>query len=76
MIAAGWGLGYFGQPHIIVRFMAITTIKETKSARRIGMAWMIFSLLPHGMSTSITEIKVLSRVMFTWYVPWADLYST
>jgi sodium/proline symporter len=43
--AAAWGLGYFGQPHIIVRFMAIKTIKETKSARRIGMTWMIFSLI-------------------------------
>jgi sodium/proline symporter len=43
--AMAWGLGYFGQPHIIVRFMAITTIKETKSARRIGMGWMIFSLV-------------------------------
>jgi sodium/proline symporter len=42
---AAWGLGYFGQPHIITRFMAITTVKETKSARRIGMSWMIFSLL-------------------------------
>ena len=38
-----WGLGYFGQPHIIVRFMAISSIKETKKARRIGMGWMIFS---------------------------------
>jgi sodium/proline symporter len=43
--AMAWGLGYFGQPHIVVRFMAITTIKETKSARRIGMGWMIFSLI-------------------------------
>jgi sodium/proline symporter len=43
--AMAWGLGYFGQPHIIVRFMAITTVKEIKSARRIGMSWMIFSLL-------------------------------
>ncbi|WP_286230549.1 sodium/proline symporter PutP [Neobacillus mesonae] len=43
--AAAWGLGYFGQPHIIVRFMAIKTVKETKSARRIGMGWMIFSLI-------------------------------
>ncbi|RSD29590.1 sodium/proline symporter PutP [Mesobacillus subterraneus] len=42
---AAWGLGYFGQPHIITRFMAITSIKETKSARRIGMGWMIFSLI-------------------------------
>jgi sodium/proline symporter len=41
---AAWGLGYFGQPHIITRFMAITTVKEIKSARRIGMSWMIFSL--------------------------------
>ncbi len=38
-----WGLGYFGQPHIIVRFMAISSVKETKKARRIGMGWMIFS---------------------------------
>jgi sodium/proline symporter len=43
--AMAWGLGYFGQPHIIVRFMAIKSIKETKSARRIGMFWMFFSLL-------------------------------
>ncbi|UII56364.1 sodium/proline symporter PutP [Cytobacillus spongiae] len=43
--AAAWGLGYFGQPHIIVRFMAITSVKETKSARRIGMGWMILSLI-------------------------------
>jgi sodium/proline symporter len=43
--AAAWGLGYFGQPHIIVRFMAIKTVKEIKSARRIGMSWMIISLV-------------------------------
>ncbi|MBM7693695.1 sodium/proline symporter [Peribacillus deserti] len=40
-----WGLGYFGQPHIIVRFMAISSVKEMKSARRIGMSWMIFSIV-------------------------------
>ncbi|MFC7373247.1 sodium/proline symporter PutP [Fictibacillus iocasae] len=39
-----WGLGYFGQPHIIVRFMAITSIKDLKTARRIGMSWMIISI--------------------------------
>lgn len=39
-----WGLGYFGQPHIIVRFMAIKSVKETSKARRIGIGWMIFSL--------------------------------
>lgn len=40
-----WGLGYFGQPHIIVRFMAISSVREMKSARRIGMGWMIFSIV-------------------------------
>ncbi len=39
-----WGLGYFGQPHIIVRFMAISSVKEIKKARHIGMGWMIFSV--------------------------------
>lgn len=36
-----WGLGYFGQPHIIVRFMAIDSLRDIKKARRIGMTWMI-----------------------------------
>lgn len=40
-----WGLGYFGQPHIIVRFMAIKSIKEIPSARRIGIGWMILTLI-------------------------------
>ncbi|MEH6581833.1 MAG: sodium/proline symporter PutP [Halioglobus sp.] len=43
--AASWGLGYFGQPHIIVRFMAIRSVREIKVARRIGMSWMIVSLI-------------------------------
>ncbi|TYR80100.1 sodium/proline symporter PutP [Priestia megaterium] len=40
-----WGLGYFGQPHIIVRFMAISSVKEIKPARRIGMSWMLLSVI-------------------------------
>jgi SSS family solute:Na+ symporter len=39
-----WGLGYFGQPHIIVRFMAIRSVKDFPVARRVGMSWMIISL--------------------------------
>lgn len=42
--ALAWGLGYFGQPHIIVRFMALRSPREAKTARRIGMTWMILSL--------------------------------
>lgn len=40
-----WGLGYFGQPHIIVRFMAIRSVNDFPVARRIGMSWMIVSLI-------------------------------
>lgn len=42
--ALAWGLGYFGQPHIIVRFMALRSPHEAKSARRIGISWMVVSL--------------------------------
>lgn len=40
-----WGLGYFGQPHIIVRFMAIRSLKDVPTARNIGMGWMIVSII-------------------------------
>ncbi len=43
--AMAWGLGYFGQPHIIVRFMAIRSLKEVSKARSIGMSWMIVSVV-------------------------------
>lgn len=39
-----WGLGYFGQPHILVRFMAADSVKAMPNARRIGMTWMILCL--------------------------------
>ncbi|MDG6077584.1 sodium/proline symporter PutP [Erythrobacter litoralis] len=43
--AVTWGLGYFGQRHIIVRFMAIDTVERVKVARNIGMTWMGVALL-------------------------------
>lgn len=43
--AAAWGLGYFGQPHIIVRFMAIRDVKDMPTARRINIGWMLISLI-------------------------------
>ncbi|UYW02312.1 sodium/proline symporter PutP [Flavobacterium agricola] len=39
-----WGLGYFGQPHILVRFMAIGKVSDIPKARRIGITWMIFTV--------------------------------
>lgn len=40
----GWGLGYFGMPHILTRFMAISSEKELKKSRVIGIVWVAFSL--------------------------------
>ncbi|RFA34196.1 sodium/proline symporter [Virgibacillus dokdonensis] len=39
-----WGLGYFGQPHILVRFMALRSHKDVPKARFIGTAWMVLGL--------------------------------
>lgn len=41
---AAWGLGYFGQPHILARFMAAESVKSLSNARRIAMTWMILCL--------------------------------
>ncbi len=39
-----WGLGYFGMPHILLRFMAIKDAKKLKISRRIAVAWVIISM--------------------------------
>ena len=40
----GWGLGYFGMPHILVRYMSIKSEKEMKKSQRIGIVWFIIIL--------------------------------
>ena len=44
LMTTGWGLGYFGQPHIITKFMGIKHVHEIPKAKWIGMTWMITSL--------------------------------
>lgn len=39
-----WGLGYFGMPHILLRFMAINDEKKLKTSRRIASIWVVISL--------------------------------
>ena len=39
-----WGFGYFGQPHIIVRFMAIRSVNDIKTAQKIGISWMVVAI--------------------------------
>ena len=43
--ALAWGLGYFGQPHILVRFMSIRSTKDIPTATFIGIAWMVICLV-------------------------------
>ncbi|MEJ5928125.1 sodium/proline symporter PutP [Corynebacterium sp. H128] len=40
-----WGLGYFGQPHIIVRFMAMRKPSDSVAGRRIGVFWMLLCVV-------------------------------
>ena len=40
-----WGLGYFGQPHILVRFMSIRHEDEMHRAKLVGMTWMILCVI-------------------------------
>jgi SSS family solute:Na+ symporter len=59
--AMAWGLGYFGQPHIIVRFMAIRSVEDVPAARRIGMSWMIVSLFG-AMATGLAGVAYAAKV--------------
>ncbi len=45
MITAGWGLGYFGQPHIITKFMGIQHVKDMGKAKWLGISWQSIALL-------------------------------
>ncbi len=51
-----WGIGYFGQPHILVRFMAIKKPEEIRDARVIALVWVILSL------TAAVAIGLIGRV--------------
>lgn len=64
-----WGLGYFGQPHILVRFMAIEGTASVPRAARINVVWMVLCLLGAvgvgliGQRWSLTHTELATRVM-------------
>lgn len=45
LVMLGWGLGYFGQPTIITKFMGIRNPQEIPKSQKIGMSWMLISLV-------------------------------
>ena len=40
-----WGLGYFGMPHIIIRFMSVRSDKDLKKSAKIGISWNVLIIL-------------------------------
>lgn len=74
--AAGWGLGYFGQPHILTKFMGIRCVTDMAKAKWVGITWMTLALsaatsvgligiylFPNGLSN--TEELILNIVKLT-----------
>lgn len=57
--AVAWGLGYFGQPHILVRFMAIHKPKDIKPAATVAMIWVILSL------TAAVFVGIVGRIFLS-----------
>ncbi len=81
----GWGLGYFGMPHIIIRFMSIRSGREVKKAARIGIGWtfliLSFSVLvavaAHRYlgSSSESSLIFIDMVRKLFHGPWLGLIS-
>ena len=53
--ALAWGLGYFGQPHVLARFMAADDLATIPGARRIAMTWMV-ACLAGAVATGLAGI--------------------
>ncbi|AJC48647.1 sodium/proline symporter PutP [Allofrancisella guangzhouensis] len=77
-----WGLGYFGQPHIIVRFMAIKDPNKTSRAMWICMSWMIAALVgaacvgvlgaAYYQGQAINPESVFLRLSAIFFNPWIE----
>lgn len=55
LVIGGWGLGYFGQPHIITKFMGIKKVSDMKKAMYVGMSWQIITI---GCATLIGLVGI------------------
>lgn len=76
-LGAGWGLGYFGQPHIITKFMGIRKVTDMYKAKYVGISWQILALagatligfigiyvFPDGLSnSSLVVLEVVKKTL-------------
>ena len=56
----GWGLGYFGQPHIIVRFMALRSPADAVAGRRYGVTWQVICMIG-AVLVALTSVVYFSN---------------
>ncbi len=63
-----WGLGYFGMPHILLRFMAIDDANKLKTSRRIASVWVVISM---GVALLI-GVAGYSMIKAGFIAPYAD----
>lgn len=77
MLSLGWGLGYFGQPHILVNFMGIDDVRKIRYAKYVGISWQIIVLLAaillglvsiayfeHGINNPELAFVVITKNLF------------
>ena len=57
----GWGLGYFGMPHIIVRFMSLRSDKDLKKSAKIGITWTLL-ILTFSVASGIIGHLLLGEI--------------
>jgi sodium/proline symporter len=84
----GWGLGYFGMPHIIVRFMSLKSDKDVRKSSKIGIAWnlliLVFSVLAgiigrlflgYDETTASQSLVFITMVRRIFSGPWLGVIS-
>ena len=57
----GWGLGYFGMPHIIIRFMSVRSDKDIKKSAAIGVTWTLL-ILGFAVASGIVGRMLLGEI--------------
>jgi sodium/proline symporter len=78
ILSLGWGLGYFGQPHILVNFMGIDDVRKVRYAKYVGITWQIMVLsaaiflglisiayFDQGISNPELSFVIITKELFT-----------
>jgi len=78
LLAIGWGLGYFGQPHIVTKFMGINDVKDMVKAQRVGLTWQTITLFaaicvgligiaffPQGLANNELIFVAMTKILFS-----------